>query len=35
MMTVVERKIPIKYTLMGTFKQETIRRENTISNFSI
>ena len=34
MMTVVERKIPIEYTLMGAFKQETIRRENTISNFS-
>ena len=34
MMTVVERKIPIKYTLLGAFKQETIRRENTISNFS-
>lgn len=35
MMTVVERKIPIKYALIGAFKQETIRRENTISNFSI
>ena len=35
MMTVVERKIPIKYTLIGAFKQEAIRRENTISNFSI
>ena len=23
MMTVVERKIPIKYTLIGAFKQET------------
>ena len=31
MMTVVERKIPIKYTLLGAFKQETIRIENTIS----
>ena len=35
MMNVVERKIPIKYTLIGAFKQETIRRENSISNFSI
>lgn len=35
MMTVVERKIPIKHTLIGAFKQETIRIENTISNFSI
>lgn len=35
MMTVVERKNPIKYTLIGAFKQEAIRRENTISNFSI
>ena len=35
MMTVVERKIPIEYTLIGAFKQETIRRENTRSNFSI
>lgn len=35
MMTVVERKIPIKYALIGAFKQETIRIENTISNFSI
>ena len=35
MMTVVEGKIPIKYALIGAFKQETIRRENTISNFSI
>ena len=34
MMTVVERKIPIKYTLIGAFKQETIKSENTISNFS-
>ena len=34
-LTLVERKIPIKYTLIGAFKQETIRRENTISNFSI
>ena len=34
MMTVVERKIPIKYTLFGAFKQETIRRENTISKMS-
>ena len=32
MMTVVERKIPIKYTLLGAFKQETIRIENTISS---
>jgi hypothetical protein len=24
-----------KYTLIGAFKQEAIRRENTISNFSI
>lgn len=31
MMTVVERKIPIKYALIGAFKQETIRIENTIS----
>ena len=35
MMTVVERKIPIKYTLIGAFKQEAIRSENTMSNFSI
>lgn len=35
MMSMVEIRIPIEYTLMGTFKQETIRRENTISNFSI
>ena len=35
MMNVVERKIPIKYTLIGAFKQETIRIENSISNFSI
>ena len=34
-LTLVERKIPIKYALIGAFKQETIRRENTISNFSI
>ena len=34
MMTVVERKIPIKYALIGAFKHETIRIENTISNFS-
>ena len=34
MMTVVERKIPIIYALIGAFKQETIRIENTISNFS-
>ena len=34
MMSMVEIKIPIEYTLMGAFKQETIRRENTISNFS-
>lgn len=35
MMTVVERKNSIKYTLIGAFKQEAIRRENTTSNFSI
>lgn len=35
MKTVVERKIPVKYALIGAFKQETIRIENTISNFSI
>lgn len=35
MKTVVERKIPIKYALIGAFKQEAIRRENIISNFSI
>ena len=35
MMTVVKIRIPIKYTLIGAFNQETIRRENTISNFSI
>ena len=35
MMTVVKRKIPIKYALIGAFKQGTIRIENTISNFSI
>ena len=35
MKTVVERKIPIKYALLGAFKQEAIRRENIISNFSI
>ena len=34
MMSMVEIRIPIEYTLMGTFKQEAIRRENTISNFS-
>ena len=34
MMSMVEIRIPIEYTLMGAFKQETIRRENTISNFS-
>ena len=35
MMTVVERKNSIKYTLIGAFNQEAIRRENTTSNFSI
>ena len=35
MKTVVERTIPIKYALIGAFKQETIRIKNTISNFSI
>ena len=35
MMSMVEIRIPIEYTLMGAFKQEAIRRENTISNFSI
>ena len=34
MMSMVEIRIPIEYTLMGAFKQEAIRRENTISNFS-
>ena len=34
MMSMVEIRIPIEYTLLGAFKQETIRRENTISNFS-
>ena len=27
MMTIVERKIPIKYTLLGAFKQETIEEK--------
>ena len=30
MMSMVEIRIPIEYTLIGAFKQETIRRENTI-----
>lgn len=34
MMSMVEIRIPIEYTLMGAFKQEAIRRENTISKFS-
>ena len=34
MMSMVEIRIPIEYTLMGAFKQEAIRRETTISNFS-
>lgn len=34
LMSMVEIRIPIEYTLMGAFKQEAIRRENTISNFS-
>ena len=34
MMSMVEIRIPIKYTLIGAFKQETIKSENTISNFS-
>lgn len=33
MMSMVEIRIPIEYTLMGAFKQEAIRRENTISIF--
>lgn len=34
MMSMVEIRIPIEYTLLGAFKQEAIRRENAISNFS-
>ena len=34
MMTVVERKIPIKYTLIGAFKNKPIKSVYTISNIS-
>lgn len=34
MMSMVEIRIPIEYTLMGAFEHEAIRRENSISNFS-
>jgi hypothetical protein len=34
MMSIVERKIPIDYVLMGAFKDEVIRRENAISKFT-
>ena len=34
MMSIVEKRIPIEYVLMGTFESEVIKRENTISKFS-
>ena len=34
MMTLVERRIPIEYVLMGAFDSEVVRRENTISKFT-
>lgn len=34
MMSIVEKIIPIEYILMGAFKNDVIRRENTISKFT-
>ena len=34
MMSIVEKRIPIEYVLMGTFESEVIKRESTISKFS-
>ena len=33
MMSIVEKRIPIEYVLMGTFESEVIKRENTISKY--
>ena len=34
MMSIVKKRIPIEYILMGTFKDEVIKREDTISKFA-
>lgn len=34
MMSIVERRIPIEYVLMGAFDSEVVRRECTISKFT-
>lgn len=34
MMSIVEKRIPIEYVLMGTSESEVIKRENTISKFA-